>query len=156
MPGEGEQAQNGQPPEGQPGQQPSGPPKASDSLKQTASNLRQALQQFGMQPGQQPGQGQKPGQPSNQPSAQPGQNESDFGNTDEARIVALENHLKGLTTRNWGELPGTLKTEILQAARKKPDGDYAKLIRKYFDEISKTQRPDQPGATAPAASGAKP
>lgn len=156
MPGEGEQAQNGQPPEGTPGEQPAGPPKASDSLKQTAANLRQALQQFGMQPGQQPGQGQKPGQPSNQPSAQPGQNESDFGNTDEARIVALENHLKGLTTRNWGELPGSLKTEILQAARKKPDGDYAKLIRKYFDEISKTQRPDQPGAATPAPAGAKP
>jgi hypothetical protein len=113
------------------------------------------MQQFGMQAGQQPGQSaQQPGQPSQQPGAQPGQNDSDFGNTDEARIVALENHLKGLTTRNWGELPGSLKTEILQAARKKPDGDYAKLIRKYFDEISKTQKPEQPAAPAPA--GAKP
>ncbi len=157
MPGEGQPAQNGQPQEGQPGQPPGGPPKASESLKQTAANLRQAMQQFGMQPGQQPGQNaQQPGQPSQQPGAQPGQNESDFGNTDEARIVALENHLKGLTTRNWGELPGSLKTEILQAARKKPDGDYAKLIRKYFDEISKTQRPDQPGTAAPAPAGAKP
>ena len=157
MPGEGQPGQNGQPPEGPAGQPPGGPPKASESLKQTAANLRQAMQQFGMQPGQQPGQSaQQPGQPSQQPGSQPGQNESDFGNTDEARIVALENHLKGLTTRNWGELPGSLKTEILQAARKKPDGDYAKLIRKYFDEISKTQRPDQPAAAAPAPAGAKP
>ena len=81
---------------------------------------------------------------------------TDFGNTDEARIVEMENHLKGLSTRNWGELPGTLKTEILQAARKKPDGDYAKLIRRYFDEISRTQKPDQPGAKLPAVKGAKP
>ena len=156
-----QQADSGQPKDGeeQSSQQQGGQPKASQNLKQTAANLRQAMQQFGMQPGQpgQPGkQKGKPSSPQNAKSSKDGANDSDFGNTDEAHIVELENHLKGLSARNWGELPGTLKTEILQAARKKPDGDYAKLIRKYFDEISKTQRPDLPGAMAPAAAGAKP
>jgi hypothetical protein len=108
------------------------------------------MQQFGMQSGQKGQQGKQNGKPNSQQNAkssQAGENMSDFGNTDEARIVELENHLKGLTTRNWGELPGTLKTEILQASRRKPDGDYAKLIRNYFDEISKTRKP---GEAAPA------
>lgn len=156
MEGEPQQAnaetQNGQ----QQGSQGNGPSKASDSLKQTASNLRQAMAQFGMPSGQKPG---KPnGKPSTQEAkgSQEGENMSDFGNSDEARIVELENHLKGLSTRNWGELPGSLKTEILQAARKKPDGDYAKLVRKYFDEISKTQRPEEAAAPQSPAEKIKP
>ena len=51
-----------------------------------------------------------------------------------------------MNARNWGELPGELKTEILQAAKRKPDGDYARLIQKYFEEISKVQRAEKAAA----------
>ena len=160
--GEGEQQAQDGPPQAGPESSnppPGGKPKASQNLKQTAANLRQAMEQFGLpqgQPGKPGNKNGKPNSPQNAKSTQEGENTSDFGNTDEARIVEMENHLKGLSTRNWGELPGTLKTEILQAARKKPDGDYAKLIRRYFDEISRTQQPDLPGTKVPAAQGAKP
>lgn len=127
---------------------------ASNQLKQTAANMRKAMSQFGLPNG-------KPGKPNSGGKSESNQdaqatNQSDFGNTDEARIVELENHLRGLTTRNWGELPGSLKTEILQATRKKPDGDYSQLIRRYFDEISRTQSPELPETKAPAGEGAAP
>ncbi len=48
--------------------------------------------------------------------------------------------LEKLRSRNWGQLPGHLQTEILQAAQKKPNGDYAKLIKLYFEEIARTQK----------------
>ena len=58
----------------------------------------------------------------------------------------LEAELARLSGRSWGRLPGTLKTEILQAARRDPNGDYAQLIRFYFEEISRSarQRSDTP------------
>ena len=165
QPGEGkpgeeqreQQAQNESSPEGPDTSSPQseGTPKASESLKQTAASMRKAMQQFGMPQGE-PGKPGQPGSKSNANKQSETPNLSDFGNTDEARIVELENHLKGLTTRNWGELPGTLKTEILQASRKKPDGDYSQLIRRYFDEISRTQQPDLPGVKVPAVEGATP
>jgi hypothetical protein len=49
----------------------------------------------------------------------------------------LEARLAGLSSRNWGELPGTLKTRILQSASKSPTGDYARLIQLYFEELAK-------------------
>lgn len=51
-------------------------------------------------------------------------------------IARLKRRIAG---RKWGELPGKLQTEILQAAQKKPNSEYADLIRKYFKEIAKTQ-----------------
>ena len=51
----------------------------------------------------------------------------------------LERLKKRLAGRKWGELPGKLQTEILQAAQKKPNSEYADLIQKYFKEIAKTQ-----------------
>lgn len=66
---------------------------------------------------------------------------SGSGTNQGVHIVDIEAHLKQLSTRNWGELPGTLKTELLDASRKRPDGDYAKLIRLYFEDISRRQTP---------------
>ena len=48
----------------------------------------------------------------------------------------LESQLKSLSGRDWGQLPGHLRTEIIQAARRKPNSDYAKLIKHYFQEIA--------------------
>ena len=56
-------------------------------------------------------------------------------------LVDLDAQLKELSTRNWGELPGTLRTELQNTTRKRPDGDYARLIKLYFEEISRRQAP---------------
>ena len=63
-----------------------------------------------------------------------------------SELKRLEAELARLSGRSWGRLPGTLKTEILQAARRDPNGDYAQLIRFYFEEISRSarQRSDTP------------
>jgi hypothetical protein len=58
----------------------------------------------------------------------------------------LELHLKELSTRNWGELEGTLKTELQNTSRKRPEGDYARLIKLYFEDISRRQSPDVPAS----------
>ena len=144
------QAQNSSKQQGKTGSEQS----ASDQLKQTAANMRKAMSQFGL-PNGDPGKPSSGGKSESQQDSQ-ATNQSDFGNADEARIVELENHLKGLTSRNWGELTGSLKTEILQSTRKKPDGDYSQLIRRYFDEISRTQSPELPAAKTPSGSGASP
>jgi len=57
-------------------------------------------------------------------------------------LAPLDTRLKPQAQRNWGQLPGQLKTEILQGANKKPRPEYARQIKSYFDEISKPARPD--------------
>ncbi len=54
--------------------------------------------------------------------------------------------------RDWGKLPGHLQTEILQGAKKNPNGDYARLIRMYFKEIAKATEASKT-AKPPAAKG---
>lgn len=90
-----------------------------------------------MQPSQQPGESpsEESGAPSTAPSGQP----TEFGTQETLRLADLEAHLEQMTSRNWGELPGTLKTEILQSSRKRPRGDYARLIRLYFESISRAE-----------------
>ena len=46
--------------------------------------------------------------------------------------------MKRQALQNWGKLPGKLQTEILQSAGRKKNGDYAKLIKLYFEELAKS------------------
>jgi hypothetical protein len=55
-------------------------------------------------------------------------------------VQQLDAEVHKLSGRRWGELPGHLRTEILQSAAKKPNGDYAGLIKAYFKEIARPQR----------------
>jgi len=100
------------------------------------------------QPGEPDGKGPgESGQPSgdsleaNQPnkSGEPGSGGSAGGNgaLTDADLKQLDADLKKQGQRNWGRLPGQLKTEILQGATKKPRPEYAKQIKSYFEEISK-------------------
>jgi hypothetical protein len=56
--------------------------------------------------------------------------------------ATLDQELERLSARQWGQLPGHLRTEILQAARKKGNADYERLIKLYFEEIARTQPPE--------------
>jgi hypothetical protein len=55
----------------------------------------------------------------------------------DADLKQLDTELKKQAQRNWGRLPGQLRTEILQGANKKPRPAYANQIKSYFEEISK-------------------
>ena len=75
----------------------------------------------------------KPGEPGEPGGSSAGGN----GALTDADLKQLDADLKKQGQRNWGRLPGQLKTEILQGASKKPRPEYAKQIKSYFEEISK-------------------
>ena len=54
----------------------------------------------------------------------------------EADLSALQDLVGKKTGRRWGELPGHLRTEILQLSRGRYRDDYARLIQLYFREIA--------------------
>lgn len=116
------------PGQGKPGGQP------SESMQNAAQSLADAAKNS--QPAKQQGKNGRPQQNDqlsenmNEPSELPeGVSQED-----------LQKLLPGLNQpggkRNWGKLPGTLKTEIIQAAKKNPNGEYARLIKLYFKEIA--------------------
>jgi hypothetical protein len=122
------------------GEKQDAPPSASQALKQGAESMRQAARDMQLRPGeggQQQMASSEPGKPGQ--SHGNSRQASSHGANESARIVDMQSHLKNLSSRNWGQLPGTLQTEILQATRRRPDGDYARLIKMYFEDISRTQ-----------------
>ena len=152
-PGEGEgemqaDASQQQPGEMQPGQNGSPNPSAAQSLQEAAAALQQAARQLQpssqqsmpqlSQDSSQQGRAMHP-PPNSQASNNPGSDSSPGIN-----LTDLELHLQELSTRNWGELSGTLKTELQNTSRKRPEGDYARLIKLYFEDISKRQAPEVP------------
>ncbi len=140
-----------QPGEMQPGENGSPMnPSAAQSLQEAAAALQQAARQLQPSPQQRMSQlsqnasqqgraGQPP--PNSEAANNPGSDSSPGVN-----LTDLELHLQELSTRNWGELSGTLKTELQNTSRKRPEGDYARLIKLYFEDISRRQAPEVPAA----------
>ena len=56
----------------------------------------------------------------------------------------LASRLQKYAGRVWGELPGQLKTEILQGLNGEYSDDYARLIKLYFKEIARQAGLDTP------------
>jgi len=54
----------------------------------------------------------------------------------EPELAELQAALRAKTGRTWGELPGHLRTEILQMSQGRYRDDYARLIELYFREIA--------------------
>lgn len=54
----------------------------------------------------------------------------------DADLAALQDLVRKKTGRRWGELPGHLRTEILQLSQGRYRDDYARLIQLYFREIA--------------------
>jgi hypothetical protein len=154
----GQPGQQGQQQPGQPGQQgqPQSPlQQSAQNLQQAADALAQAARQL-QQPGQKGQPGQPGGQESQQASQDPPDDPSDPGDGGEGKgaqatldLTRLEIELKNLAGRDWGRLPGELRTEIMQGAKKQSNSDYARLIKLYFREIAKPQ-------TGTPARGTKP
>ncbi len=146
QPGQSQQPGQQQANQGQIGTQGQGatqpqtsPGRSAQSLRRAAQALAQAARQ--MQPGQsnsaaQRSQGSRPA--GSQLAADPQDSDGNSGGGAQVAVdlERLELELKQLAGRQWGQLPGKLRTEILQAARRKPNSDYAKLIKLYFQEIA--------------------
>ena len=119
----------------QPGQPSNGSQNpSSQSLQQAAQALQQAARSM------------QPGRPSSQQaSSQPGESSQSSEGGDgsgthaDMDISSIEQELQRRARREWGQLPGNLRTEILQGSQRKPNGDYAKLIKWYSEEIQKAQ-----------------
>lgn len=148
QPSSGGPGSDGQPspsPNGQPGQatqQRNGAlTEAADALQQAAQMLSDAAQQLAAD-GSQSGDNQ--GQSNQQPSSQqPGLGNSGTGAFAAGEIKGpLDAELKRRVMKNWGKLSGNLKTEILQSSQRKANGDYAKLIKLYFEELAKAGQGD--------------
>ena len=156
QPGEGSPAQGEQPGQGPPGEgQPGGKggesqlSQSAGQFRQAAATMRRALRGEGEADGSngqgapkgqgKPGramQAQANGEPA--PPGEPGAAMANGGGeADPADLGQLDTELKKQAQRNWGKLPGSLRTEILQGASKKPHPEYVKQIKSYFEEIAK-------------------
>ncbi len=116
------------------GQEPSAAQSASQSMHQAAEDLRAASQ---------PSQSlaQAPSQPGENPVLDP----NGLGQMAEVNGSALDPARLARGGRAWGELPGHLRTEILQMSQGQYRADYARLIQLYFREIAA----DASGARTP-------
>ena len=74
-----------------------------------------------------------PGTPAESDSGDPQGTLAGAGTPDLAELKAT---IARKTGRAWGELPGHLRTEILQMAQGRYRDDYARIIQLYFREIA--------------------
>ncbi|MHC5544256.1 hypothetical protein ACYOEI_39010, partial [Singulisphaera rosea] len=51
-------------------------------------------------------------------------------------LEALKGLVRSKSGRKWGELPGHLRSEILQMSNGRYRDDYSRLIQLYFREIA--------------------
>ncbi|QDT99163.1 DUF4175 family protein [Gimesia aquarii] len=118
--------------------------KAAEALKRAAESLSQAATELKSkaQQGSNPGKGQESQTASKNMASGKGQGRSEGGGArNSVDFSQLKTKLKAMSSRNWGELPGNLDTEILQGSRSKTDPEYARLIKHYFEAIAKS-KPD--------------
>ena len=120
---------------------------AAQAMHQAAKGLRAASRsrsRFPGQPGQEPGEGPSApdaaGSPRESASQEPKGTRAGKADPDLAELQAA---LKAKTGRAWGELPGHLRTEILQMSQGRYRDDYSRLIQLYFREIA-AGAPDTP------------
>jgi hypothetical protein len=122
---------------------------ASQAMKDAAQSLRAvaaAQAQRGTPKGQQSADGQTPTETAEANERSPGKPQSATkdpqsapAGTAEADLSELKELIRTKTGRSWGELPGHLRTEILQMSQGKYRDEYARLIQLYFKEIADGQ-----------------
>lgn len=134
QPGQGQPGQ-GQPGQGQPGTGKSGLAQSAEQFRKAAAAMRRIARGDGQQPADQNGENAtEPGETDLAGQTVSGDPKGAHGEND---LKKLDIELKKQGQRNWGRLPGQLRTEILQGASKKPRPEYARQIKSYFEEIAK-------------------
>lgn len=107
---------------------------AAQALQQAAQQLAQA-QNRDSQPG-----GQQQNQPGQQ--AQAAGTPAAIGNPGAGRPDAsmFGPDARKYAGKTWGELPGELRTKIVQDMKVRYGDDYARMIKLYFEQIAETKR----------------
>jgi hypothetical protein len=105
------------------------PTQAQASMKQAAASLAQAAKQMVAQQ-QQRGQPGQPGQPI-------GLGRMPGGLPDLSAYGLDKSTYAG---KSWGELPGELRTKIVQDMKARYGDDYARMIKYYFEKIAATKK----------------
>ena len=108
------------------------PQGAQSAMQQAAQALQKAASQSGPQMA-----ARKPGQPS--PKGQPSQELSGNG-MGMPDLTRYGEAAKQYTGRPWGELPGELRTRILQDLRTRYGDEYAEFLQRYFARLADTRR----------------
>ena len=113
-------------------------PAALDAARQAMRAAAEGLQAAAARAkarGQDPADG--PGEPGTARRRSSGEPKSDrAGVADPASLTELQDLVRARTGRRWGELPGHLRSEILQMSQGRYRDDYARLIQLYFREIA--------------------
>ncbi|MFO0957331.1 MAG: hypothetical protein U0800_07655 [Isosphaeraceae bacterium] len=124
-----------------PGQGSKATQAAALAMKEAAEALQAAAQMPGNEPAPEPSDAvaQRPANAEPKPG--------EIGRTD-ADLAQLQQVLKSRTGRAWGDLPGHLRTELLQMSQGRYRDDYARLIQLYFREIA-TASPERKGPAVP-------
>ena len=107
---------------------------AAPGMRQAADGLRAAAQGSGTSGPPIPGEGEPASDAATantNPTPKPG-----AAGVADADLTALQDLVRKKTGRQWGELPGHLRTEILQLSKGRYRDDYARLIQLYFREIA--------------------
>src|SRR5262249_46845998 len=97
---------------------------AQTAMQQAAQALAQAARQLASPPPQ--GQANVNPQPNKLGALAPGQPD----------LRLFEKDLKKYAGKTWGELPGELRTKIIQDMKARYGDDYARIIKLYFEQIA--------------------
>jgi hypothetical protein len=104
------------------------PQPAQEAMQQAAQSLQQAAQQVGQQ---------QRGQPNNQQTQTPPLGAEAGGQPD---LSMFGEDAKKYAGKRWGELPGELRTKIVQDLKARYGDDYARIIKLYFEQIADTKK----------------
>ena len=83
---------------------------------------------------------QRPGQPNSQTSQTDGPHDKGRLGGGLPDLSALNPELKKYAGKRWGEIPGELRTKLIQDMEAKFGEDYARRIKLYFEQLAETKK----------------
>jgi hypothetical protein len=99
-------------------------------MQQAAQSLSQAAQSLAQ------GQQNQPGKPSQR--GEPNALGREGGGLPD--LSALDPDLKKYAGKRWGDIPGELRTKVIQDMQAKYGEDYARRIKLYFEQLADTKK----------------
>lgn len=104
--------------------------QAGSTMQEAARSLSQAAKQMAARPSDSPSQQTMPGQTSGLGRQAGGLPDLSAYGLDKAAYAG----------KSWGELPGELRTKIVQDIKARYGDDYARMIKSYFEQIADTKK----------------
>ncbi|MDR3636837.1 MAG: hypothetical protein P4L84_23735, partial [Isosphaeraceae bacterium] len=120
----------------EPGQGQASMQAAGQAMRQAANHLRSAAQPRPAPAGPDSALAAQDAASPGNPQGQDKDPHSKAGGTATPDLTTLQDMIRAKTGRAWGELPGHLRTEILQMSQSRYRDDYARLIQLYYREIA--------------------